>query len=181
VLIPTIDRQDMEVDAMIRRAAEQGERLESYDPQQLVEDVQDLLRRHGRHPELPAGCGRIAMALEAADQMIRAHGMLPAGDYAEADVEESLEGEHPDMDMLAMVRRAYARGEALESFDPDLLVVQVRALLRERRANSDLPPGTGRGGMAVGAAGMMLRALGILPAGDYTTIDRRNAPDPESR
>jgi CubicO group peptidase (beta-lactamase class C family) len=46
------------------------------------------------------------------------------------------------------------------------------ARLRERGLDPDLPPSTGRAGMAVGAAGSLLRAFGILPASDTTAIDR---------
>lgn len=86
-----------------------------------------------------------------------------------------------DMDSGAMLRRAYERGEQLETYDPNQLVADVRELLRERGLHPELPPNTGRAGMAAGAAGTLLRAFGILPAGDYTTIDRVSAPDPESR
>ena len=89
---------------------------------------------------------------------------------------------HPeDMDSSAMMRRAYERGAQLETYDPNQLVVDVRNLLRERGLHPELPEGTGRAGMALGATGMLLRAFGILPAGDYTTIDRINATDPEDR
>ncbi|GAA3759578.1 hypothetical protein GCM10022225_51320 [Plantactinospora mayteni] len=86
-----------------------------------------------------------------------------------------------DMDASAMLRRAHERGEQLEKYDPNQLVSEVAGLLRERGFHPELPAGTGRAGMAAGAAGMMLRAFGILPAGDVTSIDRVNAPDPESR
>lgn len=86
-----------------------------------------------------------------------------------------------DMDSGAMMRRAYERGERLESYDPDKLLADVQGLLRERGLHPELPPGTGRTGMAHGASGMLLRAFGILPAGDYTSIDRLNAPDPDTR
>lgn len=86
-----------------------------------------------------------------------------------------------DMDSGAMMRRAYERGEQLETYDPDQLVVDVRELLKARGLHPELPPGTGRMGMAAGATGMLLRAFGILPAADYTTIDRLNAPNPDER
>lgn len=61
-----------------------------------------------------------------------------------------------------------------ESYDPNQLVVDVEEFLRAKGLH---PDATGQMGMAGGGAGMMLRAFGIFPAGDYTTIDRRNAPD----
>lgn len=86
-----------------------------------------------------------------------------------------------DMDATAMVHHAHQRGTALETYDPDRLTTEVMGLLRQRGLNPELPPDTGRHGMALGASGMLLRAFGILPAGDYTSWDRPNAPDPESR
>jgi hypothetical protein len=86
-----------------------------------------------------------------------------------------------DMDSGALVRRAYERGEQLETYDPGRLLEDVARLLRDQGLHPHLPPGTGRTGMATGAAGMLLRAFGILPAGDVTSIDRVNAPDPDSR
>ncbi|HKT01330.1 MAG TPA: hypothetical protein VJT31_17535 [Rugosimonospora sp.] len=86
-----------------------------------------------------------------------------------------------DMDTGAMLRRAHERGTRLESHDPDQLVADVYALLESKGLHPDLPPGTGRYPMAAGAAGQLLRAFGILPAGDHTTVDRVNAPDPQSR
>jgi hypothetical protein len=86
-----------------------------------------------------------------------------------------------DMDSGAMQRRAHASGARLDTYDPDQLVADVAELLTQRGLYPDLPPGTGRAGMAAGAAGGLLRAFGILPAGNHTAIDRRNAPDPDSR
>jgi hypothetical protein len=86
-----------------------------------------------------------------------------------------------DMDSGAIARRAHARGERAESFDPDEVVTAVHALLVERGLHPDLPSDTGRRPMAGAAAGMLLRAFGIVPAGDYSVIDRLNAPDPDSR
>lgn len=86
-----------------------------------------------------------------------------------------------DMDSGAMMRRAYEQGVTLESYDPGQLIVDVCELLEARGLHPDIPPGTGRAGMAAGASGQLLRALGILPAGDYRMIDRLNAPDPDSR
>lgn len=85
------------------------------------------------------------------------------------------------MDADAMVRRAHEQGVQLETYDPHQLVVDVQDLLRERGLRPYRPEGSGLTGMAVGASGMLLRALGILPAGDYRMIDRVNAPDPETR
>lgn len=86
-----------------------------------------------------------------------------------------------DMDSAEMIRRAYENGQQLETYDPNQLVADVQRLLSELGLHPELPAGTGRAGMAAGAAGMLLRAFGILPAGDYTAIDRPNAPDPDSR
>ena len=83
-----------------------------------------------------------------------------------------------DMDSGAMMRRAYAAGVELQSYDPNQLVVEVGELLRQRGL---APDSKGRAGMAAGGAGMLLRAFGILPATDYTTIDRHNAHDPDER
>lgn len=81
-----------------------------------------------------------------------------------------------DMDSAAIMRRAYERGVQVETYSPDQLIADVRDLLQERGLHPELPPGTGRLGMAAGASGMLLRAFGIVPAGDYTPTDR----DPES-
>jgi hypothetical protein len=86
-----------------------------------------------------------------------------------------------DMDSGAMMRRAHERGEQLETYDPDQLIAEIHDLLRQRGLHPELPPGTGRVGMAAGAAGKLLRAFGILPAWDYTAIDRLNSSDPDSR
>ena len=83
-----------------------------------------------------------------------------------------------DMDAGAMMRRAHANGITLQSYDPNQLVTDVVSLLRQRGLD---PDADGRPGTATGAAGTLLRALGILPAGDYTMIDRRNAPDSDDR
>ena len=61
-----------------------------------------------------------------------------------------------------------------EAYAPDELVRNVEELLRGHGLH---PDATGNLGMAHAGAGMLLRALGILPAGDYRQIDRRNAPD----
>lgn len=71
-----------------------------------------------------------------------------------------------DMDSSVMLRRAHAAGVKLEKYDPDQLLRDVAELLRARGLNPELPPYTGRVGMAAGAAGQMLRAFGILPAAD---------------
>jgi hypothetical protein len=88
---------------------------------------------------------------------------------------------HEDMDATAMVRRANERGARLETYDPNQLVGDVQDLLRERGLDPDLPPDTGRAAMATSAAGMLLRAFGILPATDHTTIDRLSASDADER
>jgi hypothetical protein len=82
------------------------------------------------------------------------------------------------MDAGAMLRRARAASIKLETYNPEQLVVEVQAFLLRKGLH---PDATGRGGMAGGAAGQLLRAFNILPAMDHTTIDRHNALDPESR
>jgi hypothetical protein len=86
-----------------------------------------------------------------------------------------------DMDSVAMARRAQEAGQQLEKYDPNLLVRDIAALLESKGFHPELPPGTGRIGMATGAAGALLRAFGVLPLGGVEAIDRTNAPDPESR
>lgn len=86
-----------------------------------------------------------------------------------------------DMDAGAIMRRAYERGERAEVFDPDEVVEAVRELLTSRGLHPDLPANSGRRPMAAAAAGLILRAFGIVPAGDYTLIDRHNAPDANDR
>lgn len=82
------------------------------------------------------------------------------------------------MEVSEIFQRAQERGEQPETYDPDQLVIDVEHLLRSRGLNPDA--GTRRG-MASGAAGSLLRAFGILPAADYSKIDRLNAPDPDER
>ena len=82
------------------------------------------------------------------------------------------------MEISEIFRQARERGEVPEVYDPDQLVTDVAQLLRDKGLN---PVSEGHMGMATGAAGMMLRAFGILPAGDEYTIDRHNAPDPDQR
>jgi hypothetical protein len=82
------------------------------------------------------------------------------------------------MDSIALIRRASELGIELQSYDPNRLVVEVEELLHRHGLSPDQQ---GRAGMAVGAAGTLLRALGILPAGDHRTIDRPNAPDADDR
>ena len=86
-----------------------------------------------------------------------------------------------NMDSGAIMRRAYERGERAEVFDPDDVVEAVHEFLTSRGLHPNLPAGTGRRPMATVAAGMLLRALGIVPGGDYKEIDRHNAPDPHDR
>jgi hypothetical protein len=69
---------------------------------------------------------------------------------------------------------SWEKGIPAESYDPNQLMVDVEHLLRERGLH---PDAAGRAGLAVGGAGSLLRAFGILPAGDVRMIDRRNAPD----
>jgi hypothetical protein len=68
----------MDATAMIRRANERGAKLETYDPNHLVGDVQDLLRERGLDPDLPPDTGRAAMATSAAGMLLRAFGISPA-------------------------------------------------------------------------------------------------------
>jgi hypothetical protein len=82
------------------------------------------------------------------------------------------------VDSMEIIRTARRRGQRPETYDPSQLVADVRMLLRERGLH---PDASGHGGMAAGAAGMLLRAFGILPACDERAIDRLNAPDPEER
>lgn len=86
-----------------------------------------------------------------------------------------------DMDSGAIMRRAHHRGERAEVFDPDYVVEAVREFLTSRGLHPDLPADTGRSPMATTAAGMLLRAFGIVPGADYNVIDRHNAPDPHER
>lgn len=89
--------------------------------------------------------------------------------------------EPEDMDATAMLRRAHERGEQLGTYDVDRLLMEVRELLQARGLHPDLPEGSGRHGMATGAAGALLRAFGILPTSDWQVRDRVNAPDPDER
>jgi hypothetical protein len=68
----------MDATAMIRRANKRGAKLETYDPNHLVGDVQDLLRERGLDPDLPPDTGRAAMATSAAGMLLRAFGISPA-------------------------------------------------------------------------------------------------------
>lgn len=88
---------------------------------------------------------------------------------------------HEDMDSTSMIRRAHQRGVGLDAYDPNYLVGEIEDLLRAKGLDPDVPPATGRVGMATSAAGLLLRAFGILPASDYTSIDRTSASDPDSR
>ena len=81
-------------------------------------------------------------------------------------------------DAGAMMRRAQAAGVQLETYDPNVLALDLQEFLRQKGLH---PDATGRTGMVTAAAGQLLRAFGIVPAADYTTIDRRNAPDADSR
>lgn len=83
-----------------------------------------------------------------------------------------------ERDAGALMLAAHTRGEHAQTYDPNQLVRDVADLLRAHGLN---PDATGYMGMATGAAGKLLRAYGIVPAGDYTSIDRLNAPDPETR
>jgi hypothetical protein len=82
------------------------------------------------------------------------------------------------MEISEIFREARARGEQPQTYDPNQLVLDVRDLLFERGLRPDIYT---HGGAASGAAGMMLRALGILPACDERAIDRPNGPDPDMR
>jgi len=73
------------------------------------------------------------------------------------------------MDAGRMMRRACERGEVLGQYDPHRLVTDVVALLEERGLR---PEYEGRLGMASAGAGMLLRALNVLPFGQYIPDDR---------
>lgn len=77
-----------------------------------------------------------------------------------------------------IIREAAARGERHETYDPNHLISDVRELLNKKGLH---PNATGHLGMALGGAGMLLRAFGIVPNSDFTSIDRINAPDPDDR
>lgn len=62
---------------------------------------------------------------------------------------------------------------AIPSYDPHILVSDVIGLLRERGLNPDTSPG--HLGPALAGAGMLLRALGILPAIDAVEALRRSS------
>jgi hypothetical protein len=79
-----------------------------------------------------------------------------------------------DVDSLSIVSRPAGRREI---YDPNVLVVEIQKLLRDHGLH---PDSGGRAGMALGACGNLLRAFGILPASDLTTIDRLNAPDADA-
>lgn len=78
----------------------------------------------------------------------------------------------------AIIESAANRGERHETYDPNQLVREIREFLTDKGLH---PDATGHLGMAVGGAGMLLRAFGIVPSSDFTTVDRINAPDPEDR
>jgi hypothetical protein len=82
---------------------------------------------------------------------------------------------NPDRDLILQSRAA---GIELESYDPNQLVYDVQELLRSKGLH---PDATDRMGAAGANASWLLRAFGILPACNYTAIDRPNALDPESR
>jgi hypothetical protein len=86
-----------------------------------------------------------------------------------------------DLDSTALLRRANTTTARVETYDPNQLVQDIANLLQQRGLQPHLPAGSGRSGIAHGAAGTLLRAFGILPASTYTTIDRINAPDTEDR
>lgn len=83
-----------------------------------------------------------------------------------------------DRESATIIKDAADRGERYETYDPNHLVREIRDLLMERGLH---PNATGHLGMALGAAGTLLRAFGIVPSSDFTTVDRINAPDPQDR
>jgi hypothetical protein len=85
MLIPTIERQDMDSAAIVHRAQEAGVQIETYDPAQLVQDIAELLRARGLHPDMPSGTGRAGTATGASGQLLRAFGILPAADWRVRD------------------------------------------------------------------------------------------------
>ena len=86
-----------------------------------------------------------------------------------------------NLDSTALLHRANMNTAPLQAYDPNQLVHDIADLLQQRGLEPHLPTGTGHRGIAHGAAGTLLRAFGILPATDHTTIDRTNAPDAEDR
>lgn len=81
------------------------------------------------------------------------------------------------MDAGEIIRNAHERGEQVQTYDPGVLVREVEQLLRDRGLRLNL---TGRVGMAHGAAGMMLRAFGVVPSTGYTGLDRIHASYPDN-
>jgi hypothetical protein len=65
-----------------------------------------------------------------------------------------------------------------DSYDPNQLVADVRNLLQSKGLR---PNATGHLGVAIGAAGTLLRAFGIAPLGGITTIDRHESHDSDTR
>jgi hypothetical protein len=63
---------------LILQSRAAGIELESYDPGQLIADVQELLRSKGLHPDV---ADRLAAASANASWLLRAFGILPAGDH----------------------------------------------------------------------------------------------------
>ena len=78
----------------------------------------------------------------------------------------------------AIIAAAAARGCQAETYDPNHLIDDVREFLVRKGLH---PDASGHLGMALGGAGMLLRAFGIVPASSFTSVDRVNAPDPEDR
>jgi len=80
----------------------------------------------------------------------------------------------PDVDSVTEIfRRAQASGREVSTYNPDVLVQEVEALLRERGICTQRVSSSA----ATAGAGALLRALDVLPAGGVELIDRTNAPD----
>ena len=78
---------------------------------------------------------------------------------------EELPPREDDMDSTSILRRAHYQGRRAETYGSNQLTQEVIDLLQAHGLHPDT---TGRAGMAVGSAGRLLRALGIVPAGDHT-------------
>jgi hypothetical protein len=70
---------DLDSTAILRRAHYTGIPVQTYDPNLLTCEIQDLLRARGLQPDLPYGSGRAGIAQGATGTLLRAFGILPAG------------------------------------------------------------------------------------------------------
>jgi hypothetical protein len=74
--------QSAGVSAIIARAKERGEPIQSYDPHELLLDIVAILRSKGLNPDK---FGRETLATQAAFQLLRAFDIVPAGDHRYID------------------------------------------------------------------------------------------------